>query len=152
MVIASMYSYFHAEHSKIHCARDKASGLKTFSPLLTYVQKTRKVWINGPHKRIRPEREKNVEMGTWHKMQFLIQYPTSTCSAVFRFLNPRMSYTIQFPSTSLVLLRSRPTGRMSVFFHHIPHLDDIKSRARACPCHIKSKPWGDLLFWKFNLK
>lgn len=59
-------------------------------------------------------------------MQFLIQYSTSICTAVLKFLNPYMSCTISFPSSFLVLLRSRPIGHMSVFFHHITHLDDIK--------------------------
>lgn len=84
--------------------------------------------MNGLQNRIRQERKNNVEMKTWHKIQFLIRYPTSICSTVLRFLNPHMSYTILFPSSSLVLLRSRPIGQMSAFFHCIPHLDDIKRR------------------------
>lgn len=156
-----MYSqHFHAGNSNIHCAMHNWSGSKTFSMLLAYVWKPRRLWINGPPNRIRLEEEKNVEMGTWHKMQVLIQYPTPICSAVLRFLNPHTGYSIHFPSSSLVLLRSRPIGQMSVLFHHIPRLDDLK-RVRTCSCHIKSKPWRDLcsrsstwniFLWKENLE
>lgn len=45
-------------------------------------------------------------------------------------LNPHMSYTILFPSSSLVVLTSRPIGQMPAFFHHVPHLDDIKRRGQ----------------------